>query len=244
MLAHTFILVPGSPAVFQFVLSLTWLFTLSKQQTLIRVCNISSYVKTKCGGRPGSHPSVMILLAQFSSALMCSAPFLSSSDAPLPIHRYALLSPVFSRKASLEFRLVALTRTWNIHDVRHMMNKDLLRGRCFFCGDRCSYSRRVLTSAILVMGPRLRRTWKSRVGGGGGCFPRRDVPCLYTIRGFDLKRLSRWGGSLPWHTLTWQHTQKTPYCTWKTLKSAHCRICFGLNTCSVFIRYTHLYMFI
>lgn len=161
----------------------------------------------------------MILLAQFSSALMYSAPFLSSSDAPLPIHRYALLSPVFSRKASLEFRLVALTLTWSVHDVRHMMNKDLLSACDFFCGDRCPFSRRVLTSAILVMGPRFRRTWKSRVGDGGGWFPRRDVPCLYTIRGFDLKRLSRWGGSLPWHTLTWQHTQKTPYYTWKTLCS-------------------------
>lgn len=54
------------------------------------------------------------------------------------------------------------------------------------------------------MGPRFLLTWKSRVGGGGGWIPRRDVPLRYTIRGLEWKRLSRWGGSLPWHTLTYR----------------------------------------
>lgn len=69
----------------------------------------------------------------------------------------------------------------------------------------------LLTSAILVMVPRFRRTWKSWTGGCGAWPPWRNVPLLYTMRGLEPKRLSKCGGSLPWQTLTWGCTQKTAW---------------------------------
>lgn len=85
------------------------------------------YMFAKCWSWPGSCPSVMRLQLQFSSLLMYSAPFSSSSLAPLPIHRNPCPSGVFRKKASLEFRLAALASTWNRQEVQHLcINGSLL----------------------------------------------------------------------------------------------------------------------
>ncbi len=164
---------------------------------------INNNVWTFIKGRhpPGSLPSEISVALPPRKLQTCLAAAISSSEAATPFHRNRPLGH-FNTNTSLVFSWDAVGSTW----LRRERERLLPDGHCWLCP--CMCLPKSLTSTARVARVELWRIWKRRVLPVWLWPPLREVPPLWMIMGFPLKRLIKWAGSWPWVTRTCRATQQ------------------------------------